>query len=591
MKFRHDWTNNANGWLYRIEVIPYDANINDSDIRSFATYPADAPLRSCESLQAGFKDVPLGLCDGQKFGFTLAWSPLRSELKTYLRTRTDGTGRNTFLLFSNRGSGSTYTLDFAGVQPTLGGSKWSYQDYGLSYEIELIDIVQFALTTTTGTQLAIQLNNGSYSPPFTAQPVLWEFNYGSVNRSDAYQSARYSDTDFTSGFELSTFSYFFQSIAAALGSLTAASLNRRGIALPSSWFDSSNQLQKTATITRFFSASYTGEPRTATGMLDDTNTYLVTRIFEPDGSVVGGRWSLADDYAIAKYSSLWDWLKDFCEVMSSKVSYTVELADTAGTPYLSVIWRVLPAFGSSASHFNESDTAVAIGDISELDPVVIGRSEVRTKYVGDDNVTDYELNAGIVRTDRAYTVRCEQVNNLPSVLTELRQSNDTTVLNKPYKNVISEGLLNTNLACSFVSNTPQRCHEKTRIYYDASNYVEVDSVVSQDMPSETTPAILDLYALFVNEIQKTTGLPNALTAFHIEALARMTSGQAKITWRLTDMGTDAHLGFLGERLQITAGALLTELPTLRWDYCYVTDMAIDIIAGTAELTLYIWGAA
>lgn len=588
MIFRHSWTPKGQPWRWRLDVIPYDANMNDTDIRSFATTAVDAPLRAYDALAQAFKDVPIGLQEPASWGFTLAWETLRSEFQDYLRTRTDGTGRNVFLLYSDRGtSGGTYTLEFAGVQPVLGGSKWTRESYGLGYRVDLVDVVYGTLSTMTGTQLTTALV--TYLPG-NKYPVLWEVNHGAVNRSDAYQSARYEHTKFTSGFELSTFAYFWTSIAAAMGTTVAPTINRRGSALPSAWLDTTAQLKKMAnTVVRFYAASSTGYPRTVGSMLDEDTTCLITRVYTPSGEVVGGRWSDADEFGIGRYDSVWDWMRDFIECMSAKVSYVVSVNAGGGNPYLEITWRVLPCFASAASHFNDTDTAVDISEITEIDPVVIGRAEVRARYISQGNTTDYVENSGVVRTDRSYTVRMEQVNNLPSVLPDTRGSNDVDASTKRYIDNVSNGVVETNLVCSLVSNTPQRCHEKVRIYYTSSDYIEVDHAISGTMPSNVTSAQKEAYALWVKEVQANTGLPLCTAQMLVEALGRQTSAEVTITWRTSELGADGTLSMLGERVQLISGDITTKLPDLRWDYAFVTSVSMDIAAGTTELKLLLWG--
>lgn len=589
MIFRHSWEAELHAWRYRLDIIPYDANLSDADVRTFTVNPSDYPLRSVDTIEGSFKDVPLGLCEPQRWGFTLAWEVLRSELKTYLRARTNGTGRNVFLLYSDRGTGgATYTLEFAGVQPQLGGGKWTSEEYGLGFSVELVDIVHGTMAAMTGQQLI----DGTASYFGTAkQPVLWEVNFGSVDRSDAYQSARYEHTKFTSGFELMTWAYFWQAITESMGAAVAAAVNRRAVALPAAWWDSLSGYASIATnVIRFFSAAADTAPRAVGSMLDKDSLCLISRVFTPSGKVVGGRLSPHDNFSIASYSSAWDWLRDIVEVSCAKVSYVVSVNAGGGNPYLEVTHRALPIFDDGTSIYASTDDALDFSEITEIDPVSIGRAEVRVTYAGDGNLTDYEVNTGVVRTDRSFTIRCEQLNNLPSVLPDVRESQDDNGLGYRYIDAVSNGLLETNLVCSFASSVPQRCHEKVRIYYTATGYVEVDDTISSKPPALVTAAMKEAYALWAKEVQSLTGLPNAHTAFLVETLGRSKSAGVAITWRLDYLASRANLSALGERM-ILSGDLCTELSDLAWGEAFVTAVSIDIIAGTCKMTLMLVGAS
>lgn len=578
-------------WTWKIRIIPHDTHFDDATVKPFAPVSAHAPVLELGNLRYVFDELPIGLVKPYEFSCKLWYDVLDPDLQGYLREPSSGGKRNTWLVFSNRGSGSPTTLEFAGCEPALNDNKFVFDSElnGELYEVNLVDLLYASLSAVSGKDV-ITAGATNSTPRYSDSnlyPVLWDVNFGSVDRSDAYQSARLEDTGYTTNFRVTNVATYWDWLTEAI-SRAAGDVGNRTAATVNSWLREAGGSYLSDLLisggVRFWGAKHDTYPRATDGVINNAaNLFVVAEVYNEDGDVVGGLLSEDDKYSIGSYESAYDYLRDYIEAALARASYSFVYGLSGGSHYVGVKWSMTVCkFVAGASL--SLDDALDIGDV---EPSGIARAEVRASYNGDGNVIEYKASSGSTRTDKSYTIQCNLFTNSPSVLGGRKKSTDidTSVYPAlPFQDCMRKGLTETNVLLTCAGSTPLRCHEYTQVYYSASGHVTASTAVSAEPPSTSVFKIADLYAVWCNEVQKNATIGRALadaliagfgtTMYKTEAtFMAQTLASAKVT-----------VGALQDGWTFT-GARTTRLANIGWADANVTGVEYDFSNHTVKFTI------
>lgn len=587
--YRHDWTMPQTGWLWRLDIVPYDGALSDA-AESMTTDNVPRVIGDLQ-IERSFDELPVGLCNAATCTLTLVWSALKTDLKTRLRNKRSGDARNTFLIYSNRGSGTATTLEFVGVQATIAGGTLQRDDSGeITYEVDLVDAVYATLAATSGVQMCDAYTDEST----TNYPTAWETNFGALHRSDSFQSARYEETRFSAGYRLATPNYIFGHIRKKLSERLKVIAGRTiasGVAVDEQAADYLLTLPTAFdNIARFYRQQPSTYPRASNATpLTAANIRLIASVVDRDNNRIGGLMSEADKMGFARYESAWDFVKDYAETLCAKIYYITTVQTLSGNPYLRVQWFVLPTLEPFAGTANiNSGRAVEVGELEDEAPT-IGKVEVRAMYSHEQPTTDYVINSGVTRAERSFNVQCTMFSNLPTVkeFTKAGDFKTTGIGGVRFVDMYSKGLFETNMLMELLgdANNPTKVHERTRLYYTNSDYVELDDVISADPPALTTNAQREAHNLWVGEVQALTGLPRAISEFYSTVFGRDDLAYIDLTFALPTTNVDPDM--LGAKCNIT-GTLATTMAGYGWSSGHVVATTFDGVAGTVKLRLLLW---
>lgn len=578
-------------WTWKIRIIPHDTHFDDATIKPFAPVAAHAPVLELGNLRYVFDELPIGLVKPYEFSCKLWYDVLDADLQGYLREPASGGKRNTWLVFSNRGSGSPTTLEFAGCEPALNDNKFVYDSElnGELYEVNLVDLLYASLSAVSGKDVitAGATNTTARHSDSNLYPVLWDLNFGTVKRSDAYQSARLEDTDYTTNFRITNIATYWDWLTEAI-SRAAADVGNRTATPVNSWLREAggsylSDLLISAGV-RFWAAKHDTYPRATDGVINNAaNLFVVAEVYNEDGDCVGGLLSEGDKYSIGSYESAYDYLRDYVETALARASYSFVYGLSGGSHYVGIKWNIAVCKFISGGTLSLDDAV----DLSDVEPSGIARAEVRASYNSDSNIIEYRANSGSTRTDKSYTIQCNLFSNAPSVLPDRKKSADmdsSVFPAKPFQDAIRKGLTETNILMTCTGNTPLRCHEYTQVYYSATGNATASTAVSAEPPSTSDFNIADLYAVWCNEVQKNATVCRALADALVAGFGT-TMYKTEATFLASSVPiSKVTVGALQDGWTFT-GARTTRLANIGWSDANVTGVEYNFSMHTVKFTI------
>ena len=589
--YRKEWqATQGTKWNYRLDIMPYFANLSSTVIPLSG---AEANAIEIGAIEASFDKLPYGLQSPAQMSVQLVLSnlpePLRVSLQLKQATAVGGTIKNTFMLFSDRGTnGGTWTLEFVGTPSKINSMKYKREAGAYVTTVELVDALYDAMVSMPMSDIEANAWAGNY------HTVLYDVGFPSVARSDAYHTARVEDTGWSTGFFVESFADVMTkirtNITTELVRQTCRTMNTSANALINASDTFGNMPDFIGSCAEFYSCA-DAYPRTTGTALTKSTAKLVTRVIEKDtGDAVGGMVSSRDEVSWARYETAWDWYKDLCETFAAKVTFKPSYQTGGGSPYITYGFVVKPIKQpyQALPIPVTLDKALEQPEITETEDAV-AKAEVRTDMFSDNNVKEWVVNAGVNRADQQFTLQ-NYLHNLPVTLDTLVQySGGGDPTRSDFKSI---GLFQTNRIVYEAGGQCFTAHPTVKLYTTAASgttYAAIDPNTSQDLgtlpPNPVYSNIaLQEYNLWVNAVQSYGGLPFAIAQYVTSVLGKDNIASFEAEFRIEDyptllMGTDG----LGNVADLSTSTTATDLSHLTWNTAVVTSLECDTQAGTTTV--------
>lgn len=592
-----------NGWQSRLDMVPYNEYIGANVVEQ----PPYGIVSIGEQVSE-FDELPFGLQKPQTLKIELDWDGLTNNVRTLLSTAR-GTnvygylGRNLWMFFTDRGTnGTTWTLEFAGVEDNVDALDLEPTETGYKYNVELVDIAYYTLKTMTGAEIF-----SGYDPE---DSVVYDEVFDSietggttpkdnqttiVSRAIGYSAVLGSGSLFFYAF-ISSFEHVMSRIRSSCGAYlnsihapSAALLDLLGVN-----FDRGNNLREMIETAATFYEQSTTAPRSAGSALTKTTAKLITHVSQTVDNtaayenIIGGMVSRTDKLAIGRDDiSAWDILKRMAETLGVKLSYSLGYDDTTYTspskPFVYIDWNVRRI----SSPINNANTSTSPDYSLELTNALsrpsisirgnnVLKAESRIEGFSEEDVTEWaRISKG---TEASRSINVEPIiHNMP------------TYKNKVASGIgwLRNGLLQTNVIVTRYDSTNKlkKAHETTRIYWGPSgaNYIEVSTPASAVLPQITNPG---LYKLTLAERQIRSCLPYALTVFYSTVFAEEDSAVIEVDYdyRTSNAFLPSELGAL---VSFYNGAANT-FTSLPWTRAICTSINTNWTEGTTTAKYYLF---
>lgn len=466
-RYRHTWATDY-GWNLRLDIIPYDGTLDDSPTALDA-----GTVLGIGALEQSFDELPVGLMNAPTMSVTLNWTRLPSALQTRLANMTNGNDRFCFLFFTDRGtSGGTYTLEFCGTlaneetadfDPVINDEGILTDDYQIT--LDLVDCLHHIMSSTNGT-----IFDGSlYAASNTVnRQLLYDYR---VSSSTAHWDV--VPNNVASHYHVSSWAHCMARMRTSLSAVFNGDYARTSNTTEITDADAADRtLEWDSFITTGATFAQRGIGASAGTALDEDTAYLVTHVYAPDGTVVGGLWDNSDEYGWYSATAILDLMKDFCETFFVKASYYPTYVEDAGGDYIRYTWNIA-AVGDSTDAFTSAlstdlTKALSIGTTSQ-GSTTIQKAETRfdlhsAKYNYD--VTEYQSIDARSRSTRSFNFE-PVLHNTPGYKPQVQGTNG----------VRDAGLYQTNRILGTLSgNYAITAHQQTTV--NLSNLSGITSVIS-----------------------------------------------------------------------------------------------------------------
>lgn len=607
-RYRHTWTNPTNGWSYRLDILPcgssWEVGYKGATLSSTVTaLPAGSIAEDgIGATSLGFADGrPLGLFEAPTMDFTLRWNFLPTALKNALQARSYQSARNVFLFYTDRGTGSTYTLEFAGT-PEYGESiEYEITEEG-NYEVTYTcrDCLSFALLELAPADIftddvTVWNPPGVYGDQFDiSSDFLWEVASPSYNaldlRSDAEMVGRYGTM------RTATFAQISDRFREYVSDWISEHLIRTENTADAAVLDCADADSRFADLidtgARFRSAA-TSSPRSgAASNLTDATAHLVTHVMDNDFQTAGGLTATQDELGWAQAQSMHNVLKDLCETFFLKASWRPRYVTDGSGDYVDYVWDVACIFASGRA--NASPVVRSLDAKIEMQELLeggsaIARAETRITTPGgvaERNVTEWVSANAQSRDGQAWT--CEPIlHNVPTWKRTFRPGSN------PY---LDDALTQTNLICYAETYggvyAITKAHENTTIVLlgtanGGSATTTVAGTFNDDIPSLSlafsfTPAQQAIVQAWLNTSQRAACLPYTLAVAALTAFGNEQQATTTVKWRI-DAGTTPDNVSLAHEL--TDGEA-DHFDHLGWARAVIVSMTIDWLEGVSEITYF-----
>lgn len=574
--YRKTWTH-KNGWVYRLDIVPYDADYDDTVTHISA---ADANMIDVGEITESLDELPIGLMTPSSMTVTFVLNRLPADLQTYIRTKQSGSARNTFILSTDAGSPGGDEILFCGVQSKISSTTYNRENGEYFVEVELVDALQWVMSTSKPSDSTTWTE---WTPSGSSYPFVIEYR---GQDDDGYYDSLYDPS--ASG--VGNLQHYFHSWNATMDKIgdvintEATTRALRGTTLVNA-FDRNSVWKGTQALSQtvFYDQNEVSDasPRVRGAALTNSTALLCTHIRgifgEPTGTTppirfveqtLGGLTASADKYGWTKYESWWDLFKDLCETLFLKATYTY--TRTSG---LSVAWTIAPVISTSQGSI-AFDTSLDQPETTETENA-IGKAEVRweSEY-GDDDVLEYVVNADVSRADRSFNVQAMMHNNV--IFKPIRDKKSGSFGDDM---VAEAGLLHTNMIFFADGGSGQwrtKAHENVRIFWGsgASDYFDYNESTISGRP----PKNRDEHPIWVVANQQVNGLPYALAQSYASLFGQDDIATCTLRFKITD-----GIRRVGRRYAITGG-ITTDIPHLAWGNAVATEVKTNVKDGSQTIT-------
>lgn len=510
-KYRHGWQDKTTGLNYRLEILTYDHNYDVAP-----TALTGLEIVSIGELVREMDELPVGVMKPPTLTVTMDFSACSSALQTYLRNAESGTLRNTWIFSVSYDAGSTYEIEFAGVQSRTESSQYTLTPSGqMLVEYELEDLLWSLLSVYGGKDLC-DIIDGNTELPF--QDGLFDVDiYSPTDVPDSLFFLKRADLKVRPAKLYKLIDKYFAFLEDVY---ISTNLHYAGgnIALVSATDPLGRPGQDILKWGMIFyeqgSAGSTGAlPRDQGPQISELDILVPAEVWDEEG-MIGGYCSPNDEIGVAQYQSGADWLKDLCETFAVKMRWRYEVGTTGGgLDYI----RVIPKVGAIFEALEVSpvtitvDTDVLKGDITiEEGAAVISKAEVEWTG-GDEDMGNIVVTQPGTRSQRTFTVRAS-VHNLPTVKDSIRNTSTgkKVAASGSGWSFGTLGLTQTNVL-SYITdvNTYAKVHEAISVQDGSGSTLYYNTI--SEYPDDRS---LEKFALWCLDVQTLTGLPFALASHY-----------------------------------------------------------------------------
>lgn len=587
-----------NGWNVRLDLLPYNENLSGTVVEQ----PPYGVINIGEQTSE-FDELPFGLQKPQTLKIELDWEGLtpavRSAIATGRQSTILGEYRNTWMLFSDRGTNkTTWSLEFIGVEDNVDALEFEPGDNGYVYNAELVDAAYYTMKTLTGYALFRDYLPED-STPYTE--IFDSLETGGAGTDN--QTSIVSTPGVTFWGEASipyVFRSSFNHLMTWFGDIVGNNMNAFNARITDAFtnpiagtFDIGDDLPKMIeTAVQMFEQNTTA-PRSAGAALTKSTAYLTTHVSQTSDAsqayakILGGIASRADKLGWGRDDlTAWDILKRLAETMGVKLSYSFAYDDTTYTspkrPFVTVKWNVrrIASPITTGNTVDQPDyniyleTALTRPSISIRGNNVL-KGEARIEGFSDEDVTEWSVVSRGTESSRSINVE-PVLNNIPT-----------------YKNKTTSGIgylrigyLQTNNVVTRYGSTTQllKAHEDTKVFWGplSTDAITVSTTASAQLPQITNPA---LYKLTLAERQVRSCLPYALVKFYSTVFAEEDSASIELEYDLR--GSLAYLPqSLGARCYFIGGAASTFV-SLPWGRAITTSIVTNWAEGKTKARYYL----
>lgn len=591
-----------NNWRYRLDIVPYDENLNGNG----ETLPEGCVV-DFGDLEYGFDDVlPYGLANPATWSVTLNFSRLPSELQTRLRNKYAAAtptinSYNTFLYWTDSGTnGATWTLLFCGVVENTEGAQYDVNDSGeLETTYNLIDGAYHSMLDTPG----------SWQPQFDLFSIASTQSSG-VIFEHVQSGFRHEWINNFGKEKQESFAYFidWNQFAQDLNGVISDAIRRRvartiNTSVTYTNFDvAGNVADMINTGVRFRGYQDSTSGAATTSFLDDDDALLLRWVVPgTDMSRAGGFYSTLDEYSIVQAQCVRDQLADLCETLCVKMYWHPQYVTDAGGDYIAWNVEVATLLGNkranlSPATYNVGD-ALQIGTISE-GAGIIGRSETRTALEGGEkNVSEFVTAEARSRSERSINIE-PILTNLPTYKSQrriqtVRRQDGVQVTNDiRFENGVTQNnAVFTRLdyypfgTGSFVPWHAKAHHNTTVAVRAAANGGTMDNYYEAN--SNAVPENYEdgLYEAWLNTVQSESGIAKALTVALFNTFSNALQCEVPITWNINSSTLPSQLGAVHN----LTGGIASTLTQYNWNKACVTKVLHSFANGTSEITYFVPG--
>lgn len=572
---------------YRIDIVPYDANIGDS-----VTTLDEGTIVAIGDVEYGFDDVlPYGLAGPMTWDVTLNFSKLPSALQTRLRNKVSGVARNTFLLWTDYGSGgSSWSLLFCGVVDDIESAEYEPNENG-EYEAtySCIDAAYFVLLNTAGSVLddpAFQTDYDGY------QLANLIYDYRSTGNMElAYNTNVNGEIFAVYGNTWDSIVAHFNTIISSRIETQAARSSNTDTAKIWTVFDPDSNLAKVInTGARFYAASY-GATRSQSTAITSSTAYLATYITGFSGTEAGGLYSGNDEFGFAQAQSFKDIISDLCETFAVKMWFTPEYVTDGGGDYIKWNLKVGTWLGDGAGNITTAGTIdldadnVTTGTVVE-GAGVIGKGETRVSIADNEDKSISEFVASVARSRSERSINVEPIiHNLPTYHDKVIAKSG--LLNSDVR-FETAGFGQTNVILRNYQTPPafqlEKVHEDTRIAIrgDAGGGT-VDNSYDAYHTEQLQGVSAGNQQVWLTAVQSTSCLPFALGQAFLQAFGNSFQATIDVTYRVATSYAPSLLG----RVHNLTGGVATEFSQLQWSKAVITRVIYSPSEGTSTLSYFI----
>lgn len=543
-KYRQTWDDKVTGNKYRLEILTYDTNYDAAH-----TDMTGREIISIGSMTREMDELPVGMMKPPGLTVTMDFGSMASAMQTYLRNAESGDLKNLWIFSVSYDAGSTYEIEFAGVQSRTESSQYTITTTGQTIvEYELEDMLWNMLSLDGGAGLCTILQGDT---TYEYETELYDVDvFSPVQAADSLFALKKFDLkvrpaslvdliDKYNGWLRTILpnTYLHYTNPTQLAAIT--------LAAPVTAFGS-DIVSKGCTFYEQDSGGSGGTlPRTALTALAAADVLLPAYV-EDDEGIIGGYASDNDELSVARYQSGADWIKDLCETFAVKMRWRyIQKTTGGGLDYLEIktaVGAIFEALEVPAETITISSDVLTGDVVIEEGAAVIAKAETEWSGGDQDMGNMVTTNPG-TRAQRTFTVRTTVHNNPTVKARNLQKGTLLANTSAPLQDYVTLGLPQTNLL-SYITDVGAyaKVHE-TMYITDGTTATLYFTTKSENPPVEAGQLSLEEFTLWCLDVQSEAGLPLALTKFYADRFGDRNQSLVTLPMKLRSIaGTGYDVG-------------------------------------------------
>jgi hypothetical protein len=558
-KYRHTWDDKVTGNKFRLEILTYDTNYDAA-----ATVITGKEIISIGTMAREMDELPVGLMKPPTLNVTLDFDAMSATMQDRLRNAQSGDLKNLWIFSVSYDGGTTYEIEFCGVQSRTESSQYTITAAGQTIvEYELEDMFWNMISLDGGAGLSTILQGDTN---YEFETELYDVDvFSPVQAADSLFALKRFDLKVRPASLSALINRYVGWLRQILPNVYYHYTNPSDLAalalVGSVTGIGADVVGKACTFYEQGSAGSGGSlPRYAGAQLAATDVLVPAYVHDEEG-LIGGYASPNDERGVVQYQSGADWLKDLCETFAVKMRWRyIHRTSPGGLDYLEIFvvtGAIFEALETSAVSI-DIGTDVLVGDVVvEEGASVIAKAEA--EWSGDDqDMGNLQTTNEGTRSQRTFTVRTAFHNN-PTVKARLLQKG--TLLANPsaaFQDYVTLGLPQTTLL-SYVTDVGAYAKIYESLYInDGSTATLYFTTKSDNPPVEAGKLSLEEFTLWCLDVQSESGLPYALTAFYADRFGDRNQSLLTITLPLMSI---AGTGYdVATKVTISGLSQLSHLP-------------------------------